>query len=360
MSDENHNLIGILRTIDQAVSDHPERRGDVAAALPGYEDAEAVGWFEPFQRWVTDRTPSEIEFPPVEGALEEMAGETPAGAPEPDEDEIELPIPRMKRQSSPGSRRLQALVGLAAARPDRFGTDGSDAVAVVNALTPLTPGRSSDQAEDLLRQGSEGMPVSSSFRGSLLLMSIGGDHNLGPVPVLQTQSHPIPGHWIQEVEELLEPRRWRDLNSELWEDMSPVDGSTENLLNDVRRCYKEVFAVTSSFKLRPVLEVFSRFLASDPPARSLEYRLCTHPVHSIGADGAPHSDSLVTVDEGAIVNRELGAPDGSLTVTTTKRVAFDEPFGGAVLVMVAHALGYQDAFEDMVEAALALTRQTQA
>lgn len=322
---ENECLIGVLAAIDEAVCTHPERRAEVAAVLPAYRDSQVAGWFRSFEAWVGQCISGDPALPSVEEALAALAGQASQNA---------------------LSRRQQALTALAAAQPERFGRQGGDRDLVVEALRPLTPRNRRDQAEELHRRGTAGVAGAAPFQASLLMLpSTPGDDD--PVSVLQTASPPLSGYDITQVEKLLEPHRWPDL-SDFWESMTPVDDGAEPLPDGERRCFREVFVVTPSFKLQPVLEVVRRQLSGGPPARSLEYRLCSHVRHQDDGD-------LVIHDAGAIVSSEF---DDALTVRTTKRVGFRGPFDGPALVMVAHALGYQDAFEDMIGRALELGTPT--
>jgi hypothetical protein len=78
----------------------------------------------------------------------------------------------------------------------------------------------------------------------------------------------------------------------------------------------------------------------DRRAQWLEYRLAE--TQSPG--------ELVTRDEGSIVIRET---DDGVRIATTKRVLLTPPFDAPSLAMQADALGYFDAFEDMIRVALA-------
>jgi hypothetical protein len=109
------------------------------------------------------------------------------------------------------------------------------------------------------------------------------------------------------------------------------------------QCYREVFTVAPGLTLRPILEVVRTHPTGGVDA--LEYRLCAH------RHGDQAQDPAVLHDAGSIISRQLAA---GAEIHTTKRVGFDGPFDGPALAMVAHAFGYQEAFEGMVAVALAL------
>lgn len=325
----NEDLISVWREIDDAVVADPARRLDVAEVLHPYRHRQTVGWFTQFEEWLARSLPADPRFPDIDDALKGLAARTPLG----------------------GSRggALLALAALARADPTRFGPDGEDRDRVIDALLPLLPpALPRDHAEELHQRGILDGPAAVSLNQGLIMLPSGaGDRD--PVPFLVAHLAPIAGHTVPRVQELLDPARWNALSGEVWGPMTPLDHP--ELCDQERRCFVEKFNVTAQFQLTPVLEFVRRTLPEHPPARALEYRLCTHAAHE------PLGDERVKVDAGALVTREV---DGWLHVKTTKRIGFDEPFDGPSLVMVAHALGYPEAFEAMVYAALATERRSAA
>ncbi|MGH9211551.1 MAG: hypothetical protein ACRD2C_12840 [Acidimicrobiales bacterium] len=374
---ENLSLIGILAEIDRAVEVGRARRADVADLLPAYvesatspndEASRVVGWSRRFEQWITERSRDNPAIPAVDDALAAMAARPPRDLPEPRDPADDGP-PSLSTQ---GRRRVNALAALIAADPATYGPGGEQHQLVLDAVQQLTHGRR-DHAADLL-QAARREPTASIFH-SQLLMADGSPGDSDPVPILQTESPVLTGRDVSRLEEFLEPAEWATLGGTFWEGMEPLDhetgvgmgdgptdgetvasgsGADSQLVDGVRRCYREVFVVTPTFKLRPVLEVISRQLSyGTGQARCFEYHLCSSTSHRHEAhpDGG---DDIVTCDEGSIVTRQL---DAGATVATSKRVAFDGPFNGPALVMVAHALGYVEAFEGMVATALARSGQ---
>jgi hypothetical protein len=147
----------------------------------------------------------------------------------------------------------------------------------------------------------------------------------------------VPGFTVGDADALLDPTHWRDLtNGRIT--MEPLgDGPT----TDGERLYHETFRVTATLSLTPVLRVATKTDNGPPRARRLEYRM---------ADAGDQSPGeLIRVDQGSILIRDV---DGGVRITATKRLLFAPPFDAPNLALLADAIGYFDAFEAMVRAAL--------
>jgi hypothetical protein len=319
---EIQQVIGLVREVDRAVAHNPDLKQEVADLLAPL-DVEA---------------PSDVEsLPDVDSALAAMAAEAPP--------------PRLR------NRRLLAIAGLIRTSPERFGREGLDRRKVVAALQPSMRDSRLRQAEDAFELLSRSKPytgrgaacellsqtielglVDARLHTSLHLVPIGaGDRNAAARVAIFV---PVPGITCDDVDELLEPTSWPRLNP-VWASMQPVDGRPDTLSTGQRRLYQEVFTVTPRLQLTPVLEFVRQDLTSDRAARSLEYRLAAKQKQSPG--------ELIQVDGGSLVIRVV---DHELHITTTKRVLFAPPFDGPGLVMVTDNVGYLEAFEKMVVAAI--------
>jgi hypothetical protein len=147
----------------------------------------------------------------------------------------------------------------------------------------------------------------------------------------------VLGFTVDDLSVLLDPTKWQRLTDGRIT-MDPVgDGPSE----DGARLYQETFKVTSSLRLTPLLRVVTKSHDGPPLARSLEYRLADLQDQSPG--------EVIQVDQGSIFIRDVG--DG-VRITATKRLLFTPPFDAPNLALLADPIGYFDAFETMVLAAL--------
>lgn len=157
----------------------------------------------------------------------------------------------------------------------------------------------------------------------------------------------VPEIRLVELERLLQPLRWADLSGRRIT-MARPDGSTDDLVDGTTTTYQETFTA-DSIRLWPVIECHRRTLARDDTsarARALEYRLSASPPPGT----VPPERWGVLVDQGSIVLHDTGT---GVRISTTKRVRFPPPFDGPGLTLFAGTLGYAEAFEAMVTAALA-------
>ena len=147
----------------------------------------------------------------------------------------------------------------------------------------------------------------------------------------------VLGFTVDDVSELLDPTEWRQLTDGRII-MDPVgDGPAD----DGSRLYQETFNVTSSLRLTPLLRVVTKSHDGPPLTRWLEYRLADLEDQSPG--------EVVLVDQGSIFIRDVA---GGVRITATKRLLFTPPFDAPNLALLADPIGYFDAFEKMVLAAL--------
>jgi hypothetical protein len=108
---------------------------------------------------------------------------------------------------------------------------------------------------------------------------------------------------------------------------------------DGERLYQETFTVTASLRLTPLLRVVTKSDDGPPRVSWLEYRM---------ADVQSPSE-LIQVDQGSIFIRDV---EGGVRITATKRLLFTPPFDAPNLALLADPIGYFDAFEAMLRAAL--------
>lgn len=173
----------------------------------------------------------------------------------------------------------------------------------------------------------------------------------GNTRVRSTTYKAVPGITCDDLDELLDPGSWGTLTGDRMV-MQRLDG-TGPLTNGTSATYQETFTVAEGLYLTPRLICRRRALLDErfasglvPRARALEYRL---------AD--PQSGGeLIRIDQGSVVVREVrevrGEDDG-VDITTTKRLRFAPPLDGPGLAIALGNLGYDEAFDDMVAAALA-------
>jgi hypothetical protein len=347
--DENESLLGVLMAIDQAVVDHPERREQVAAALPAYRDDRTPGWSKTLQDWIKQRSAVEPSVPPVDQALDTLARQ-------------------QLSRSGPDPRVDPALIALGVAEPELFGPTGAGRDPVLASRSSTRATEAEESAARLVERGRTVSPTSASFWSAFVAVPTGfGRGGLDPDPASRLRTaRLILGQTVANAEQLLQPTTWPHLQPRFWKAMDPIDGSDDGnddvLADGMPHCFRERFQVTSSFMLQPVLQFVRRGLAAEPSARALEYRLCEHREH-YRSDAEFQDRGGLTHDAGSIVNRQIETPpevmtSGQLLVRTTKRVAFRGPFNGGALVMAAEALGYPQAFEAMVHAALRANEQS--
>lgn len=169
---------------------------------------------------------------------------------------------------------------------------------------------------------------------------VGPDGRPMPATILNITEPLVSDDTVLGVSELVNPAKWPDLHWR-WRSMEPADGP-EGWAPDgdgpYRRRYVEVVELRADFLLTTVLEfAWQRLPSGNGPAETLEYWL--------SRDAGP-GDGLVTVDEGSIVVSPVA---GGVSIRATKRVRFVPPFDGAGLALVANAVGYLGAFEEMVD-----------
>jgi hypothetical protein len=320
---EIENLVGVHREVGRAVSDDPPLQSEIAALVPDL--AEPGG--------VPDRVPG------IDAALAALAQEAPPP---------ELSYPR-----------LLVMAALVKATSDRFGRQGPDRQKAVAAIRPLTRDGTRRQAEGLLELCETQSHVEHEHDQGVmqrtLLACVFARRLVDVVTETKTATveapgdgtrirllgtATVPGYTLVHVSDLLEPTSWRHLSGGRIT-MRPHPGG--QLEDDVKRLYYEVFRITTRLKLTPRLEVKrqpSVKIEGNRHAQWLEYRLAE--TQSPG--------ELVTRDQGSIVIRDTA--DG-VRIATTKRVRLTPPFDAPSLAMQADAIGYFDAFDDMVRVALA-------
>jgi len=147
----------------------------------------------------------------------------------------------------------------------------------------------------------------------------------------------ISGFTVDDVDSLLDPTEWRRLTHGRIT-MEPLgDGPSK----DGERLYQETFTITASLRLTPLLRVAKKSDKGPPRVSWLEYRMAPIEDQSPG--------ELIRVDQGSIFIRDV---DGGVRITATKRLRFIPPFDAPNLALLADPIGYFDAFEAMVRAAL--------
>jgi hypothetical protein len=288
-------------------------------------------------------------------ALVEGVPRVPTGGPS-----LDAALAGLARSAPPPAlahRRVQVLAAAATCLPERFGPDGTGTPALVAAFQPVTSDGSRDSGEAthaLVCEHVDHQRDPHEIKRSLFATGI-ADRVLNLViegwtatlrsPVgtrarVGTMAE-IPGFGVGDVAELLDPRAWETLSggritmAHRGEGTVTTDVGNENVTvtYDV---YDEVFRVGRALQLTPRL----RFVGTETDdAGVLEYRMSS--TQSPG--------ELVKVDQGSIVVRAVG---DSVRVETTKRVLLTPPFDAPSIAMQAEALGYFDAFEQMVRAAV--------
>ena len=254
-------------------------------------------------------------------------------------------------------RRLLVVAALVKAIESRFGRREPDCRKVVDALRPLTRDGSRGQAAEVHELLCELRPQVEPERdpgvmkrtilacvfalhlvdvvAETMTATVAAPGDATRVRLLGTAA--LPGYGLDNVSELLDPTMWNHLSGGILT-MTP-DPDDDPAVDGER--YFEVFKVTERLKLTPWLQVVQSPRTTDHyRAQWLEYRL---------ADSQSPGE-LVTRDQGSIVIRET--PQG-VCIATTKRVRLTPPFDAPSLAMQADALGYFDAFENMVRVALA-------
>jgi hypothetical protein len=281
-----------------------------------------------------------------------------AGVPEPKHGgpDLDAALERLARSRPPAEltyRRVQLLAALAWALPERFGPEGTDRQRVVAALRPATRDGSRRLGErthalvcDRVYQQQDPHEIKRSLFATgiadgmlhvviegwtaTLRSPIGTRARVGAVA-------DIPGFRTDDLAELLNPLEWRRLSDDRITMTRRGNGTVEkDGVNVNYHVYDEVFRVSGALQLTPRLRVVTN---QTNAAGWLEYRLSS----------TQSSGELVKVDQGSIVVRMVG---DSVRVETTKRVLLTPPFDAPSIAMQADALGYFDAFEQMVRAAV--------
>src|SRR6478735_1177143 len=75
---EREDLFAIYGAIDRAVAGDRKLQDVVSKFLPEYNDADAIGWFDEFERWA-GRIPGTSPLPEFEDALRNLAGQSTTG-----------------------------------------------------------------------------------------------------------------------------------------------------------------------------------------------------------------------------------------------------------------------------------------
>jgi hypothetical protein len=334
---EIENLLSIFGAVDQALVDDPSRAPLVAPLLTPYEGGAAIGWYDAFRQWAHETQPERAPLPDAEPALAAMAREEPRG--------------QLR------GRRLLAVTALARVEP-AFAPGGTEAEAAAEALGPIM-GEDRQNAPSLLlgrlagpdpsarllggldewettlvQLRTEGLVDEATARhtaapcqGRLIMRTVDG--RSVPVVVLET-SFTAPDLTLEDVKPYLDPENWPQCST-LWCAMQRLNPDS------LPRRYLEEISVncgTDAWCLKTCLDVVTQELPA--PGVSVEYRLSSD---QTGGDG------LVEVDEGGIVATSISA---GVHVETTKRLRFAGPFDGPALAMIACALGYGSAAQDMV------------
>jgi hypothetical protein len=320
-----------------------------------------VGVHREVRRAVSDDPPPEIA-----GLVPDLGepGDVPGGIPG-----IDAALAALAQEAPPPEcsyRRLLVVAALVRATADRFGSQGSDRQEAVAAIRPLTRDGSRRQAEGLFELCETPLHVEHEHDQGVMkrtLLACAIARRLIDV-VTETKTATVrapggasraqlrataavPGYTLVHVSGLLEPSNWQRLSGGRIT-MTPYPGG--QLEDDVKRLYYEIFRITTRLKLTPRLEVKRQppvKIEGDRRAQWLEYRLAE--TQSPG--------ELVTRDQGSIVIRDTA--DG-VRIATTKRVRLTPPFDAPSLAMQADAIGYFDAFDDMVRAALAASCRQRA
>lgn len=283
----------------------------------------------------------------------DVPGDAPGGVPS-----IDAALADLARSTPPPElayRRVLVIAALSKVLPERFGWHGGDRQKAVAALRPVTRDGSERLAKALYGLVCEGVEREQDARAMkravfttalaqrTLVVTIEAKTATVQSPAGATRSRlggtaTIPGFGLEDVRELLEPTEWKRLSGGR---ITMTPHPAGELENSVGRLYDEVFEVTSRLTLTPRLRFITHPLVETDggTAQWLEYRLA----------GSQSPGELVKVDQGSIVIRDTR--DG-VRIATTKRVLLTPPFDAPGLAMQADALGYFDAFEQMVRAAL--------
>lgn len=275
----------------------------------------------------------------------------PAGGPS-----LDAALAGLARSTPPPAlayRRVQVLAAAARFLPGRFGRHGTDQTTLVAALRPVTRDGSRRLGEathalvcERVYQQQDPHEIKRSLfatgiaDGMLRLVIDGWTATLrSPVGTrarLGTVAD-IPGFRVDDVAELLDPSTWSMLSGTRITMTRRGEGTvTKDDVTIKYDVYDEVFRVGGALQLTPRLRVLTN---KTDAAEWLEYRLSS----------TQSSGELVKVDQGSIVVRMVG---NSVRVETTKRVLLTPPFDAPSIAMQADALGYFDAFEQMVRTAV--------
>jgi hypothetical protein len=338
---EIENLLSVFGAVDQALVDDPSHAPLVAPLLTPYEGGGAIGWYESFRQWAQETQPASapLPLPDPESALAGMAEEEPRG--------------QLR------GRRLLALTALARVDSD-FAPGGARAEVAASALGPIMRRDTQRSSHQLLERvagpdpstrvlggldewstavallEAEGLVDEETARhtaapcqGRLIMQEVDG--RWVPVVVLQT-SFTAPGLTLDDVRPYLDPDNWPQCST-LWCAMQRLNPDA------LPRQYLEEISVAcdrdDAWRLRTCLDVVTGELPATLGV-TVEYWL---------SDNQSGGDGLVEVDEGGIVARSTS---GGVDIVTTKRLRFAGPFDGPALAMIACALGYGSAAQDMV------------
>lgn len=315
---EIENLGGVLRSIREAVPEDDPRHPLIEGLIEGVDVPAATGG---------DRT--------LDAALAGLARSRPP--------------PELAYQ------RVQVLTALRIALPDRCEPNAKDRLNVVAAMRPVTRDGSQRLAEAahtlIWERASQGQDAHEIKRavfatglGERVLDLVVEDWTAivsspaGNARVRLGASARIPGFGVKDVAGLLDPTTWRELSDRRITMTPSAHGQLKGRRYDD---YDEVFVVSDRLNLTPRLRVIRHapVKTGGETAEWLEYRM---------AD-SQSAGEIIQVDQGSIVIRSVG---DSVRVETTKRVLLTPPFDGAGLALQAELLGYFDAFERMVRAAV--------
>jgi hypothetical protein len=256
--------------------------------------------------------------------------------------------------------RVQVLTALLVALPDRCRPEGKDGPNVVAAMRPVTRDGNQRRAEaahalmwDQASQEQDAHEIKRAVfatgLGERVLDLVVEDWTAivsspaGNSRVRLGATAHIPGFRVKDVAALLDPTTWSELSDRRITMTRREHGKLKGTDGVIRRYddYDEIFVVSDRLKLTPRLRVIRHapVKTGGEAAEWLEYRM---------AD-SQSAGEIVRVDQGSIVIRSVA---DSVRVETTKRVLLTPPFDGAGLALHAELLGYFDAFEQMVRAAV--------
>jgi hypothetical protein len=347
-------IVGIYGAVDSAVQGDGEARARVSRLLALYRDPD-LHWYDDFEAWLK-RAQGQADdplFPGLREALCELA--------------------RIEPQCRMRARRLFAIAVAMRAFPEMRDPGSELGGLAVRAVTFRSLAKRDEHAqtlcelladESLLASARGTRTLESSAWWDQLITKADGDKLIssvaglrprpcsgrlvhvpgiaGPVAALETEFETNEVDF-EAATKFIEPVHWPICMPFFWCEMRASGGGQEGGPQRYHEVVSSDCANKQDAAFFAETELLFNFMwlpdRGNPEVALANYQL---------ADGRPHIDDLIRVDEGTLIVAKVGPGQRPLRITTTKRIQFSYPFSSEALALIMCALGYADVVGDLL------------